>query len=296
MPYHDSRAANAAFALNKNPAASGTGRSEERRSAVGRVRRVDLVQEVAARLEEQILSGQFAPGQAIPPEGRLSVQLGVSRTVIREAMRILGARGLVAVSQGKSPRVKPADPTHVADSIAAFLQRTNHSLRHLVEVRRHLETSIASLAAQRATPDQIAVMEEAIDELAAAQSLDSQIAADMRFHTLLADATGNPVFGLLLQPLTHLLQWSLKETLGRTGAKRAAECHELILAAVRQGDPEAARQAMLDLVAMAEHDLGMKADAKSKGQKPNKNKPRQIAQTPSKGPKKFLLRKPVLSS
>jgi len=242
------------FAVTKIPVAS---------PAVGRVRRVDLVQEVATRLEEQILSGQLVPGQAIPPEGQLSVQLGVSRTVIREAMRILGARGLVAVSQGKSPRVKPADPAHVVNSIAAFLQRTNHSLLHLVEVRRHLETSIAAMAAQRATPEQIAALEEANERLATAKTLDSQVEADMRFHTLLAEATGNPVFGLLLQPLTHLLRMSLRETLGRTGAKLASDCHRSILAAVQKGDPEGARQAMLDLVDRAGHDLGIDAEAVS---------------------------------
>jgi DNA-binding FadR family transcriptional regulator len=224
------------------------------------VARLDLVREVTERLREQILAGAFNADRALPPEGRLGQALGVSRTVIREAMRILVAQGLVEVSQGKLPRVKPADPAHVFESITTFLQRADHSLAHLVEVRRHLESSIAALAAERATPQHVAAMEEANRQLTAAATLDQQIKADVRFHTLLAEATGNPVFGLLLEPLAHLLRLSLKKTLGRTGVERAAGGHQKILAAVRRGDPEGARQAMLDLVAMSEMDLGIKEE------------------------------------
>jgi GntR family transcriptional repressor for pyruvate dehydrogenase complex len=220
-----------------------------------RLPRVDLVQHVVDSLQEQILSGRLAPNEPLLPEGQLSVQLGVSRTVIREAMRILGAKGLVVVSRGKLPRVKPADSTHVVDSITAFLQRANHPLRHLVEVRRHLETSIAALAAERATPEQVEAMEEANRQLLKANTLDQRVEADIRFHTLLAEATGNPIFAMLIEPITHLLRLSMAETLSRSGEKRAAKCHEKILAAIRHADSEAAKQAMLDLVATAEMDL-----------------------------------------
>jgi GntR family transcriptional regulator, transcriptional repressor for pyruvate dehydrogenase complex len=217
--------------------------------------RVDLVQSVVTQLEKQILSGQLVTDQPMPPEGELSRQLGVSRTVIREAMRILGARGLVEVSQGKLPRVKPADPAHVVESLATFLQRADHSLLHLIEVRRQLETAIAALAAVRATPEQMAAMEEMNRRLAGPGSLDQRIDADLRFHALLAEATQNPVFGVLLEPLAHLMRLSRKATLGRTGAERAVAGHREILSAIRRGDPEAARQAMFDHLAMAEQDL-----------------------------------------
>jgi GntR family transcriptional regulator, transcriptional repressor for pyruvate dehydrogenase complex len=219
------------------------------------VRRTDLVQEVVGRLREQILAGTFASVGTIPPEGQLGQSLGVSRTVIREAMRILAAQGLVEVSRGKLPRVKPADPGHVFECITTFLRRADHSLADLVEVRRPLESAIAALAAKRATPVQIDSLEEANRQLIAAQTLDEQIDADMRFHTRLAEATGNPIFGLLLEPLTHLLRQSLRETLSRSGVARAADGHELILEAVRRSDSDDASRAMLELLAMAEKDL-----------------------------------------
>ncbi len=203
------------------------------------VPRLDLVQEVTERLREQILAGVFDADGTLPPEGRLGLAFAVSRTVVREAMRILVAQGLVEISQGKVPRIKRADPAQVFDSITTFLQRSDHSLAHLVEVRRHLESSIAALAAQRATPQHVAAMEEANRQLIAAATLDQQIKADVRFHTLLAEATGNPVFGLLLEPLAHLLRLSLKKTLSRTGVERAAGCHGKILAAVHGPIPRA---------------------------------------------------------
>jgi GntR family transcriptional regulator, transcriptional repressor for pyruvate dehydrogenase complex len=220
-----------------------------------RRQRVDLVQGVATHLEQQILSGSLTSDQPMPPEGELSRQLGVSRTVVREAMRILGARGLVEVSQGKLTRVKPADPSHVVDSLATFLQRADHSLLHLIEVRRLLETSIAALAAERATPEQIEAMEEMNRKLAGQGTLDQRIDADLSFHALLAEATRNPVFGLLLEPLANLMRLSRKATLGRTGAERAVAGHREILEAIRRRDPQTARQAMLDHLALAEEDL-----------------------------------------
>lgn len=230
-------------------------KSPEVRGFARRRERGDLVQGVVALLEKQIVAGELAADRPMPPEGELSRQLGVSRTVIREAMRILGARGLVEVSQGKLPRVKPADPAHVVDSLAIFLQRADHSLLNLTEVRLQLETAIAALAARRATAEQVAAMEDANRRLVGPGTLDQRIDADLRFHALLAEATQNPVFGVLLEPLAHLMRLSRKATLSRTGAERAVAGHRAILEAIRRGDSDAARQAMLEHLTMAERDL-----------------------------------------
>ena len=72
-------------------------------------------------MREQIVSGEFASGGTMPPEGKLCETMGVSRTVIREAMRMLGAQGLVEVSQGRRPRVRPADPQTVVETFGTYL-------------------------------------------------------------------------------------------------------------------------------------------------------------------------------
>ena len=189
------------------------------------------------------------------PEGKLCETMGVSRTVIREAMRILAAQGLVEVSQGRLPRVKPADPQTVVETFGTYLVRGDHSLLDLIEVRLPMEAEIAALAAKRSTPEQIEAMQEAIDDMRAAATLDEQAEADIRFHNTLADAAANPLFPLLLKILAGVLQKSRQATLSRTGVKRALPGHSAVLAAVRKGDDKAARKAMLEHLEMAEEDV-----------------------------------------
>ena len=217
--------------------------------------RVNLVQTVVEQLRGQILEQRFGPEVELPPEGNLCEAFCVSRTVIREAMRTLRAQGLVEVSQGRPPRVKRADPQVTIDSLDALLRQSQVSLLHLVEARRPLEAEIAALAAQRATAMQIATLQEAITVQVAATSLKQQIEADVRFHDLLAEASGNPVFAMLLRTLVSLLRQSREKTISRTGKERALVGHRAILDAVGRHKPDKARAAMLDHLAMAEQDL-----------------------------------------
>lgn len=219
------------------------------------LQRPNLVQEAVERLREQIIAGAFGVDGAIPPEGQLGQALGVSRTVIREAMRILAAQGLVEVSQGRAPRVKPANPQTVIDTFSTYLQREDHSLLNLVEVRRPLEAAIAALAAERALPDHIEQLEEAIRQQIAARNKTDRIEEDIRFHDLLASATGNPVFLVLLRAVAGLMRRSRQETLARTGVERSVIGHRAILAAIKLRDADGARQAMLDHISNAEQDL-----------------------------------------
>ncbi|MBN2024865.1 MAG: FadR family transcriptional regulator [Pirellulales bacterium] len=219
------------------------------------LKRQDLVRGVVERLRSQILGREFDPDGILPPEGRLGETLGVSRTVVREAMRILGAQGLVEVSQGKRPRVRPADPQTVVETFGTYLQRGDHSLLDLIEVRLPLETEIVSLVAQRATPEQLQVLEQSVDDMAAACGLTARVEADARFHDLLAESTGNPLFPLLLTTVAGAMRRSRKETISRTGTDRALQGHRAILAAIRRGDADAARKAMFAHLRMAEEDL-----------------------------------------
>jgi GntR family transcriptional regulator, transcriptional repressor for pyruvate dehydrogenase complex len=233
----------------------GPRRSPPVRSTLRPLRRLDLVRTVVERLREQIIAGAFDPNGAIPSEGQLGQALGVSRTVIREAMRSLAAQGLVEVSQGRQPRVKPADPQTVVDTFNTYMRREDHSLLDLVEVRRPLEAAIAALAAQRATPTDIESLEQTLCEQTAARTKRRRVETDIRFHDLLAKATGNPIFNLLLNAVSGLMRRSREETLVRKGVERSLTGHRAILDAVKRHDPEAARQAMLDHFVNAEQDL-----------------------------------------
>jgi GntR family transcriptional repressor for pyruvate dehydrogenase complex len=159
-------------------------------------------------------------------------------------MKQLQAQGLVEVSQGKRPRIRPADPQAAVESLELLLQRTEGSLRHLVEARRPFECEIAGLAAERAHPEHVEAAQSAIEALRRAQTLDEQIDADVRFHRVLAQATGNPVFLTLLDTVAGLLRESRRRTIGKHGMGVAVDHHAAILDAVRRRDPAGARAAM----------------------------------------------------
>jgi GntR family transcriptional repressor for pyruvate dehydrogenase complex len=217
--------------------------------------RTALVGQVVEQLRSRILSRATDVGAELPPEGTLVEAFGVSRTVIREAMQVLRSQGLVEVSQGRRPRVKSPDPQVAIDHLDALLQRSDGSLLDLVEARRPLESEIAFLAAQRATPSQMEEMARAITELRLAANLDEQIDADMRFHELLAKASGNLLFHMLLSAIWGLFRQSVARTTRRAGAAVAADSHQRILDAVRRRNAGAARQAMLDHMRVTEETL-----------------------------------------
>ena len=219
------------------------------------VRQQSLLKQVVEKLRVFILSHSNDQRWFLPSQGELTRTLGVSRTVLREAMKLLEAQGLITISQGRLSEIRPAGPQAAIDSLDTLLQRTEGSLLHLVEVRRPLEGEIASLAAQRAEDHHLDLAGRAIDDLAAAPTLDEQIAADTRFHRLLAEATGNPVFVVLLDTIAGLLRASRNRTIGTFGVHAALEGHKGILAALRTKDPGAAREAMLRHLQWNEHQI-----------------------------------------
>jgi len=204
----------------------------------------DLVAQVIDHVRGEIVSGARGPGTPLPSEGSLAESLAVSRTVIREAMRSLRSQGLVVMSQGARPRVAAIDPGATVESLGVLLRRSSTTLLELTEARRPLETSITALAATRATTAHVSALRFAIDELARATTLEGRVAADIRFHELLAEATGNPVFTVLLKTLAGLLGESRRRTIRLVGVEPALIGHREILAAVVDRDSKAAAAAM----------------------------------------------------
>ena len=227
-------------------------RRSVKRELSGAANRVD---EVVQQLREQIVGGKLTAGESLPSEGDIAAKLRVSRTVIREAMRILCTQGLVEISQGRRPRVKQADPQAAIISLDALLSRGSSSLQHLTEVRLPLEVEIAGLAAARATNEQLAALTQANDQLAQAPDLEACIEADIAFHRALAAATNNPLFVLLLETVAQLLRESRRRTLTQSGTRLALEEHIRIYETVAQHDVAAARAAMRQHMSLIERDL-----------------------------------------
>jgi len=205
----------------------------------------DNVSKVVAHFEEQILSGALAPGDLLPSERAIADEMEVGRNVVREAISRLASLGLVRTMHGSGTRVEAPSGRPITQTYERLLRQGGLELSHLAQVRLPLETAIAGLAALHRGEEHLQQMEATQAVLASERaSLESQVEADHEFHATLAEATGNPLFNLMLSPMQELLIESRRRTLGRHGARLAYEHHAAILDAVRAGDEAAAAEAM----------------------------------------------------
>jgi DNA-binding FadR family transcriptional regulator len=205
----------------------------------------DKVSRVVAHFEQQILSGKLSPGDLLPSERTIEDELAVSRSTVREALGRLSSMGLVRSVHGSGTRVEPPSGRPIMQGYQRLIRQGEVQLAQLAQVRLPLETSIARLAARNRTPEQIEAMEQTQAILGNLRGgLEAQVRADLEFHALLAEACGNPLFGMVLAPIQELLIESRRRTLGRHGARLAFEHHAAILEGVKQRDEAAAEAAM----------------------------------------------------
>ncbi|MBX3029920.1 MAG: FadR family transcriptional regulator [Chloroflexi bacterium] len=207
-----------------------------------------LANQVVAELERLILESRLGEGDRLPSERELAAQFGVSRTVVREAVRALAARRLVEVEGGRGTVVRAPTPATAAESMRVLLrvQSSSADADKVTEVRRVLENEIASLAAVRRTPNDLRAL-DAIVQAAEAHldDPDAFITEDIAFHQALAGATHNELFSIILDSLAGVMQEVRMLALGIPGTpRRSLTHHRAVLEAVRAGDPIRARRAM----------------------------------------------------
>lgn len=207
--------------------------------------RIDRVSQIAGRLEQQILSGELASGTQIPSEREISAQLKVSRSVVREALGRLASLGLIQSVHGSGTRVGAPSTKQVTMGYRRLLSRDDVRLEDVWAVRMPLETAIAALAAKNRLDEHLVRMEKVQKILGSARrSLEAHAKADLEFHAILAEASGNPVFAVVLAPIQELLIATRRRTLGRYGSQIAFEHHNKILKAVAEHDADRAAQEM----------------------------------------------------
>ncbi len=205
-----------------------------------------LSEQVAHILSERIIEGELLPNSYLPPEPQLVEEFGVSRTVVREATRVLAAKGLVEVQRGRGVLIRePASEATVAMAFSWLLRRRSVTFWHLWQMRVTLETEVAGLAAIHRTPTQLFTLRQSMLAMENPDAtLDVLVDADMEFHHTLAVAASNPLLELIFQAVTDLMRASRKLTLGHSGAQRALHGHVQIFAAVEEGNLAAARAMM----------------------------------------------------
>lgn len=233
-------------------------------------REATLAERVTEQMKQLIVSGQLQAGDRMPPERELARQFGVSRTVVREAVRSLMAQGLVEVHAGSGSVVRNLSAGAVAESMALFLQvgRQGFDYGKLLEVRRLLEVEIAGLAAERRTVEDLAAMAAVLQETPhVGGNCDGWLKNDMAFHALLAQATKNELFSLLLDSIADIMISVRRLSFDVVGASgRTLKCHSAILEQVERGDPVGARAAMRDHLVEAEATMRAALEAAAQAQ------------------------------
>ncbi|MEA2230042.1 MAG: GntR family transcriptional regulator, transcriptional repressor for pyruvate dehydrogenase complex [Solirubrobacteraceae bacterium] len=224
---------------------SGTRGGEAYGRGLRAVGRRNLSEEVVDRLLEFVADGT-APERQLPVERILCERLDVSRNTVREALSTLTHLGVVETRGkgrygslvGARALLANRDRGHLAE---------RELIQHPLEARRILEPSIAALAAERATDDDLAEIARALDRMEASVGDGSEVVLyDSAFHAAVARAAANPTLAFLINALTDALEESRELSFRpETGAKTAIEGHREILAALRAHDPVAANEAML---------------------------------------------------
>ncbi len=212
-----------------------------------------LVDRTTATLRARIVDGLYE--KQLPPQGQLCDELNVSRSVIREAMQRLQSQRLIDLGQGRKPRVLPLSADSLVENLQMLMSRTESTWAHLGEVRQTLEVDIAGHSAQRAKQTDIRELEKSIALMESTDDLSEQVEADLKFHRLLAQATGNSMYVFLLDALATLLKASRQQTIGKGGVQPALRGHRNILEAVREGNPSNAREAMMAHIDESQQDL-----------------------------------------
>ena len=222
--------------------------------------RESLAEQVAQSLTDYIYNS-LEPDDVLPSTAKLAEEYDVSRIVIREALKFLEAQDTIEVANGKRAKVKPIS----ANILRNFFQRAalfeKKTLLELLEVRRGIEIESVRLAARRRTPEEIVTMNSIVNNMQQYLSEPEPFAElDLELHQTIAMATRNSMLSFLVETIRDAQKETILEGLySRFTNKYFVEIHAIharIVAAIEEGDPEKAQQAMIEHFVYAEKAVG----------------------------------------
>ncbi len=210
------------------------------------VRRTKVYAEVASQIHRLIAEGRLEPGDRLPPERELAEMFGVSRTSVRDAIRVLEMRGLVEPRHGEGTVVKQIPIDAIVSPLADALTASKDLTADLFDMRRMLEPPLARVAALRAAADDIRAMDDILVRQAErVRAGGIAIEEDNAFHYRIATAAKNQVVLRVMDVVMDLLRESRARSLQGPGrAEKSLDGHRRILAAIRDREPDVAADAM----------------------------------------------------
>jgi GntR family transcriptional repressor for pyruvate dehydrogenase complex len=219
-------------------------------------RNVPLSKKVEEQLKEAILQNVYSPGERLPSELELVEIFGVSRTAIREALRMLAGQGFVVIDGRNGVYVSELDFHDVLNPFTLLLKQKFGQSSHLYlkQIRRMIEPEMAKLAALKRSDEDVRILEKTLNEMKKRKSKPQlMINYDIEFHKQLAFASGNPILPMIMEPIFRLLPEFISENFKLSHAPDISiKQHEEILISIKNKDSEAAFTAMTTHMKTAE--------------------------------------------
>lgn len=221
------------------------------------VQKKKLYIEVLDRIMSAISTSEFPAGSQLPSEKELMGMIGVGRPAIREAMQALQQMGLIRISHGERARVINPTPEVIVGQISAamimMLSTNPRGLEELKEIRLLLERGLVMMATRRASARDLERLADALRALKDARGDSARfVAADMQFHVVIAEMSGNSMIAAVSKGMLDWLSRFKRDLVSVRGAERLTiDEHERIFKAIKTGDAEAAAKAMEDHIGRA---------------------------------------------
>jgi GntR family transcriptional repressor for pyruvate dehydrogenase complex len=216
---------------------------------ISSLERPTLSAQVARHLLALVNRENLRPGDMVPSEVKIGLDLKVSRGSVREAYRTLAALGILEIEGGRRPRLKAIDPQVLAQVFDYALNTAQVTVAHVIETRRAIELQTAQLAARYATPAQRQLLRELVAQMRAAGSDHARrVASDTAIHTVIAEASGNPLNSILLAALRTPVEASSRihfdDRRSESELIRVIDAHDAVVERICAGDAMGAVSAM----------------------------------------------------
>lgn len=212
-----------------------------------RVEKRNLYEDVAAKIESYIIQNAPQSGQKLPSENELATNFGVSRPVIREALKLLKERQLIETRTGGGTYTSKPGTQNLIDVIQRMIQMECIDYTYVFDMRLLLEPYACRLAAQNhLTKEKIDGLEKTIENMVANQhNTDQRIYYDLQFHTLIAQYSNNPLLATFIQSMTGLLTPIIRDALlPAEGHMSGVEYHKKLLETIQKGESDEAERLM----------------------------------------------------
>ncbi len=217
-----------------------------------------LSQQVEGKIEEVIREKKILPGEKLPTENELCAMFGVSRTALREALRMLSARGLIAIRKGSGIYVTKYSTADVMRPMQLYFEMnfSHDSIRQFVDIRKMMEPEIARRAAQNRTDEEAAQLEQILAKLdkCTEENFDKEGLLDRDFHLKIAESCANPIIPMMIKPIYDFMP-KIKTLIYANIVhvkSTAQQHHKRILEMILQRDSQGAFEVMGEHMLLAE--------------------------------------------